>query len=86
MAFDKVPYRLLMQKVYGPLDDKWLVDRIWDFLIGRKQKVKVGEYLSEEGGVTSGVRQAISWDPYVEEEVLELEEFQRGAASWVKGE
>ncbi|KAJ8869343.1 hypothetical protein PR048_030918 [Dryococelus australis] len=56
-ALDKVPHGTLMRKVEALIPDRRVVEWIGDFLRGRRQRVKVGEAISEEGVVTSGVPQ-----------------------------
>ncbi|KAJ8894684.1 hypothetical protein PR048_007349 [Dryococelus australis] len=56
-AFDKVPHGTLMRKVEALILDRRVVELIEDFLRGRRQRVKVGEAISEEDDVTSGVPQ-----------------------------
>jgi hypothetical protein len=56
-AFDKVPHDILIKKVKGVIKDIRVVNFIIDFLKERVQSVRVGEALSEEARVTSGVPQ-----------------------------
>ena len=57
-AFDKVPHKLLMQKLSNiPNMTNELLMWIHDFLLDRKQKVRIKGNLSSELSVTSGVPQ-----------------------------
>ena len=56
-AFDKVPHRELIRKLDEVIENKKLVKFIRNFLMNRKQVVRVGKHLSREGNVTSGVPQ-----------------------------
>jgi hypothetical protein len=54
-AFDLVPHGHLLVKIANSGVDTRVVVRIREFLTGRTQRVRVGEELSDEGRVTSGV-------------------------------
>jgi ribonucleases P/MRP protein subunit RPP40 len=56
-AFDVVPHDILMEKIYGMKIDKRVAEWVGLFLNKRTQRVKVGESLSEEISVTSGIPQ-----------------------------
>lgn len=56
-AFDKVPHRRLLLKLHAYGIRGQLLGWIGDWLNGRKQRVKLGEYTSEWCQVTSGVPQ-----------------------------
>ncbi|KAJ8880368.1 hypothetical protein PR048_016837 [Dryococelus australis] len=62
-VFDKVPHGTLMRKVEVGIPDRTVVERIGDFLRGRRQRVKVGEAILEEEEVTSGVPQGSMLGP-----------------------
>jgi hypothetical protein len=56
-AFDVVPHDILLRKLTGLGIDKRVVRWIQNFLDGRTQRVKIGNEMSDFGGVTSGVPQ-----------------------------
>ena len=57
-AFNKVPHKLLMQKLSNiPIVSTQILKWIHDFLMDRKRKVRIKEKLSYELPVTSGVPQ-----------------------------
>jgi len=56
-AFDLVPHGRLLNKIANSGVDSRVVVWIREFLLGRTQRVRVGEKLSEEVRVTSGVVQ-----------------------------
>ena len=56
-AFDFVPHDRLLIKLVALGMDLRVVIRVRDFLVGRKQRVRVGGKLSKEVKVTSGVPQ-----------------------------
>jgi hypothetical protein len=56
-AFDKVPHSNLIRKLDNIIDNKKLVNFVRSFLEDRKQVVRVGKHISEEGDITSGVPQ-----------------------------
>jgi hypothetical protein len=56
-AFDLVPHGRLLAKIANSGVDSRVVVRIWEFLVGRTQRVRVERQLSQEVRVTSGVLQ-----------------------------
>ena len=56
-AFDSVPHDRLLTKLAASGVDSRVVVWVREFLVGRKQRVRVGEKLSKEVKVTSGVPQ-----------------------------
>ena len=54
-AFDKIKHSILMKKLLQIPISKALFELIQDYLLGRTQKVRVGDQLSNERAVTSGV-------------------------------
>ena len=56
-AFDKIKHSILMKKLLQILISKALFELIEDYLLGRTQKVQIGDQLSNERTVTSGVPQ-----------------------------
>jgi hypothetical protein len=56
-AFDLVPHGRLLTKIANSGVDSRVVGWIREFLLGRTQRVRVVEHLSEEVRVTSGVPQ-----------------------------
>jgi len=56
-AFDKVPYRRLISKLYSYQVNKEIIIWIESFLIGRKQRVKIDDVMSEWSDVLSGIPQ-----------------------------
>ena len=62
-AFDKVDYDILLRKLKSIGVCGKLLRWLGDFLIGRKQSIKVSGHLSTEGNVNSGVPQGSSLGP-----------------------
>ena len=56
-AFDKIKHSILMKKLLQIPISKALFELIQDYLLGRTQKVRIGDQLSNERTVTSGVPQ-----------------------------
>jgi hypothetical protein len=56
-AFDSISHKKIMKKMYNLPLDKRVLEWIEEFLIGRTQKVKVDNVLSEDINITSGVPQ-----------------------------
>jgi hypothetical protein len=52
-AFDLAPHDRMLTKIAASGVDSWVVIWIREFLLGRTQRVRVGEQLSEEVRVTS---------------------------------
>jgi hypothetical protein len=55
-AFDLVPQDRLLTKLAASSADSRVVVWVWEFLVGRTQRVRIGGQLSKEVKVTSGVR------------------------------
>jgi len=62
-AFGLVPYDRLLMKLAASGVDSRVVIWVWEFLVGRTQRVGVGGQLSKEVKVTSGVPQGIVLGP-----------------------
>ena len=56
-AFDKVPHRRLISKSHSYQVNNEIILWIESFLIGRKQRVKIDEVMSEWSDVLSGIPQ-----------------------------
>jgi len=56
-AFDLVPHDRLLTKLEASGVDSRVVVWLWEFLVGRTKRVRVGGQLSKEVKVTSGVPQ-----------------------------
>jgi len=56
-AFDLVPHNRLLMKIANSGVDSRVVQWVWEFLLGRTQRVRVRVQLSEEVRDTSGVPQ-----------------------------
>ena len=56
-AFDKVPHRRLISKLHSYQVNNEIILWIESFLIGRKQRVKIDEVMSEWSDVLSGIPQ-----------------------------
>ena len=56
-AFDVVPHGRLLEKIANSGVDHRVVIWIKEFLLGRTQRVRIGEVTSDEARVTSGVPQ-----------------------------
>ena len=56
-AYDLGPHDRLLKKIAALGVDSRVVIWIWEFLIGRSQRVRVGGHYSEEVKVTSGLTQ-----------------------------
>ena len=54
-AFDKIKHSILMKKLLQIHISKVLFELIQDYLLGRTQKVRIGDQLSNERTVTSGI-------------------------------
>ena len=62
-AFDKVPYRRLISKLYSYQVNKEIILWIESFLIGRKQRVKIDEFISEWSDVLRGIPRGLILGP-----------------------
>ena len=62
-AFDLVPHDRLLTKLAASSSDSRVVVLLREFLVGRTQRVIVGEQLSKAAKVTSGVPQTSIFGP-----------------------
>jgi hypothetical protein len=64
-AFDMVPHKRLLSKLftYGFSDD--MIEWVRDFVVGRKQRVRIDGILSEEREVMSGIPQGSVLGPFL---------------------
>jgi len=60
-AFDLVPHDRVLKKTAASGVDSRVVVWIWEFLIDRSHRVRVGRHYSEEVRVRSGVPQGAFW-------------------------
>ena len=81
-AFDKVDHKILIEKMEKVIGERRWISWIRDFLRGRTQTVKVGNAISAEEQITSGVPQGSVLGPYLFN--IYVEDIEEGLSSTIR--